>query len=74
MKTPEATSDRIADAAAEVLRNDAVQEAVLVFEGARILLTRSHRLNVVDGSEGDSLPEYPEVATKLRDDANSWLS
>ena len=66
------TSQRVATAVEGALHNQAIREAVFEFGEVRILVTKGRRLW---GEQGpmDSPPEYPEVASRLKDDADSWL-
>jgi hypothetical protein len=68
------SSERVASAATDALKNEALQQAVLVFGSMRILLTKGQRLDVADATDGDTVPEYPTVDTNLLDDSDSWLS
>lgn len=55
----------------EALANEHLREAVLEFGETRILLTKGRSFRS-EGVEGEPA-EYPEVATKLKDERDSWL-
>ena len=66
------TSQRVAAAVQGALHNEAIREAVFEFGEVRILVTKGRRL-WGEKAPLESPPEYPEVTSHLKDDADSWL-
>ena len=72
MASADDTSERVASAVGDVLRNEALREAVLEFGETRILFTKGRRL-AEELPALENPPEYPDVPTALEDNADSWL-
>jgi hypothetical protein len=74
MNATEYSSENVASAVGDALRNSALREAELVFGSAQILLTKTQRFTGEPVAQDAPPPEYPVVQTRLPDQADSWLS
>lgn len=71
MKKP-TMSQRVQESTKKALQDEAMEQIVLRFDEARILLSRPRRVTG-DVPIREDPPEYPDVPTKLKDDTDSWL-
>ena len=74
MTETEPSAEQVASAFRDALQNEALQEAVLVFGAARIVLTKGQRIEPSEPADAEVVPAYPVVETSLVDQANTWLS
>ena len=65
-------SKQVETAIREALHNEALREAVLEFGETRVLLTKGRRLAGAP-PDMETPPEYPDVPSRLADEADSWL-
>ena len=65
------TSKQVEESVKKAIEDGALQQAEFEFGKARILFSKQHRLE--DLPALDDPAEYPDVPTKLKDDADSWL-
>lgn len=68
-----ASAEEVFVATREAFENKALSSAVLDFGDARVLLSKGRRLFGEQPSALEDPPEYPDVATSLADDSDSWL-
>jgi len=66
------TSEEVASAVKQILDSQPVEQALLKFGDTTIVLSKGGQFNI-PMPPMDEPPEYPDVPTKLKNQADSWL-